>query len=183
MNALDIVAEFRKAMESAGLRTSAQIVPDGELRRFHVEGDRSVLVIAAPEAPLRQAHHLTFGLDGAFYSSKGVTSLTQPGFQTIAADGTPTGIDTTVGMAGDTFVVLANGDFVIRGNWQTSAAAPTIIGILLFDASEGEISLGIAIPNEETSESDELVISADGSMILLSRPAVNEIVRVAIDDE
>ena len=153
------------------------------LIQVDVAGDRSVLSIDNPSSLLRQAHHLTFGLDGAFYSSKGVTALTQPGFQTIATDGTPTAIDATVGIAGDTFVVLANGDFVIRGSWQTSATAPTIIGILLFDAAEGEISLGVSIPNEETSESDEMVISSDGSMILLSRPAVNEIVRIAIDEE
>ena len=146
-------------------------------------GDRSILSIDNPSSLNRQAHHLTFGRDGAFYSSKGVTALTQPGFQTIATDGSPTAVDATEKIAGDSFVVLANGDFVIRGSWKTSATAPTIIGILLFDASEGEISLGVSIPNEETSESDELVISSDGSMILLSRPAVNEIVRITIDDD
>ena len=153
------------------------------LVQVDVAGDRSVLSIDNPSSLNRQAHHLTFGLDGAFYSSKGVTALTQPGFQTIATDGSPTGIDATVGIAGDSFVVLANGDFVIRGSWQTSATAPTISGILLFDAAAGEISLGVSIPNEETSESDEMVISSDGLMILLSRPAVNEIVRISIDDE
>ncbi len=153
------------------------------LIQVDVAGGRGVLSIDNPSSLLRQAHHLTFGLDGAFYSSKGVTALLQPGFQTIAADGSPTGIDATKGIAGDSFVVLANGDFVIRGSWDPSQTAPTIIGILLFDAAAGEISLGVAIPTEETSESDDMVISSDGSMILLSRPAVNQIVRISIDED
>ena len=40
MNEREIVAEFRQAMSGAGLRTSTRIVPDGEIQRFHVEGDR-----------------------------------------------------------------------------------------------------------------------------------------------
>jgi len=37
----DIVAQFIDAMHAAGLRTDAAIVPDGELHRFRVEGDKS----------------------------------------------------------------------------------------------------------------------------------------------
>ncbi len=40
MNAHDVVSEFHQAMSEAGLRTSARMVPDGKLRRFHVDGDR-----------------------------------------------------------------------------------------------------------------------------------------------
>ena len=152
------------------------------LFQVDVSGDRSVLVITQPELILRQAHHLTFGLDGALYSSKGVAALTQPGLQTIDTDGTPTNIDSSLGIAADTFVVLANGDMVIRGTWQMTATTSSR-GILLFDAAAGEFSVGLSLTSSELSESDEMVISSDGSMILLSRPAVNEIVRISIDDE
>ena len=40
MNTYEIVSEFRQAMAAAGIHTSEQIVPDGNLCRFHVEGDR-----------------------------------------------------------------------------------------------------------------------------------------------
>ncbi len=36
----DFVAEFRDAMRVAGLNTNADIVTDGRLHRFHVDGDR-----------------------------------------------------------------------------------------------------------------------------------------------
>ena len=39
-NTYEIISEFRQAMAGVGLRTSDQIVPDGNLRRFHVENDR-----------------------------------------------------------------------------------------------------------------------------------------------
>lgn len=152
------------------------------LFQVDVAGDRSVLVITAPEIILRQGHHLTFGLDGALYSSKGVAALTQPGLQTIDTDGMPINIDSSLGIAADTFVVLANGDMVLRGTTQLTATTSSR-GILLFDAASGEFSVGLSLPSAELSESDEMVISSDGSMILLSRPAVNEIVRVSIDDE
>ena len=152
------------------------------LFQVDVSGDRSVLVITQPELILRQAHHLTFGLDGALYSSKGVAALTQPGLQTIDTDGTPTNIDSSLGIAADTFVVLANGDMVIRGTWQMTATTSSR-GILLFDAAAGEFSVGLSLTSAELSESDEMVISSDGSMILLSRPAVNEIVQISINDE
>jgi len=37
----DIVAQFVDAMNAAGLRTDTAIVPDGQLHRFRVEGDKS----------------------------------------------------------------------------------------------------------------------------------------------
>lgn len=152
------------------------------LFQVDVAGDRSVLVIAPTEGINRQAHHLAFGLDGALYSSKGVAAITQPGLQTIDTDGTPTNIDSSLGIAADTFIVLANGDMVIRGTWQMTATNSSR-GILLFDAAAGEFSLGLSLTSAELSESDEMVISSDGLTILLSRPAVDEIVRISIADE
>ena len=36
----DVLSEFRRAMREAGVPTSDDICADGQLRRFHVEGDK-----------------------------------------------------------------------------------------------------------------------------------------------
>lgn len=40
-NSIDIIHEFRSAMESAGIVTTSELVADGTLHRFMVEGDRA----------------------------------------------------------------------------------------------------------------------------------------------
>jgi hypothetical protein len=144
-----------------------------------VEGDRAVIAVDNPDAASRNrhAHHLTFGLDGVFYSSRTSTALTQAGFQTIAVDGRPTDLPGTLGIAGDAFVALANGDLVIRGTHQITATSSER-GILLYDAEADEATLGLAISAEELSDADDMVVTPDGSMILLSLPNRNEIVEV-----
>ena len=42
--------------------------------------------------------------------------------------------------------------------------------------------LGVAIPADELSANDGMVVSSDGSMILLSLPNRDEIVRVMIEE-
>ncbi|MGQ0526709.1 MAG: toprim domain-containing protein [Alphaproteobacteria bacterium] len=38
--AQDIISNFKKALDEAGLPTKDKIIPDGKLHRFHVEGDK-----------------------------------------------------------------------------------------------------------------------------------------------
>ena len=144
------------------------------------EGDRAVLDIDNPSETNRNAHYLAFGLDGVLYSSKGASGLTQAGFQTIGVDGSPAEVPGTLGAAADTFVALANGDFVIRGTLQSTATSSQR-GVLLYDAAVEEVTLGIAIPTEEVDENDDMVITPDGTTILLSLPKRNEIVLVTVN--
>ena len=146
-----------------------------------VAGDRTVIDIDNPVSLNRNAHHLAFGLDGNLYSSRGTTALTQPGFQMIDAEGRPTEIAGTLGVAADTFVVLENGDVVLRGAWQTSPTTSER-GVFLYDAASDETMLGVAIPADELSANDGMVVSSDGSTILLSLPNRDEIVRVMIEE-
>lgn len=152
------------------------------LAQLDADGDESVILIDNPTPETnRQAHHLTFGLDGGLYSSRGTSSLLTAGVQSIATNGTPTNIVGTTGLAPDSFVVLANGDIVMRGSWKPNAAVATIRGVLIYDVSEDAILIGTNLATDEITEGDEMIISPDGSMILLSLPARNEIVVVTVD--
>ena len=114
------------------------------------------------------------------YSSRGTSSLLTAGVQSIATDGTPTNITGTTGLAPDSFVVLANGDILIRGSYKPDAQT-TIRGILIYDVSADAIIVGTNLATNEITEGDEMIISPDGSRILLSLPARNEIVVVTVD--
>ena len=105
--------------------SGAQFTPGGllfgqettfsRLAQADADGDESVILIDNPTPDTnRQAHHLAFGLDGGLYSSRGATSLLTAGLQSIATSGAPTNIAGTTGLAADSFVVLANGDIIIR---------------------------------------------------------------------
>lgn len=159
------------------------------LSAINVEGDRAVIQvdnpIHAPADPTmalnRDAHHLAFGPDGTLYSSQDATSLLEPGFQTIAADGTPSLIPGTEGIAGTTFVILDNGDILFRGSFQQSAAM-SVNGIFIFSPADQSITLGTMLPSTDVSSDDEMVMTADGT-IYLSLPRRNQIVRVDIDEQ
>lgn len=147
-----------------------------------VEGDREITAIDNPiiDTTNRHAHHLTFGLDGVLYGSKTTTALTQAGIQSIGTDGAPADVPGTLGVAADSFVVLADGSMVIRGALQQTATRSDR-GILRYEPSAAEVTVGLSLPAEDLSDRDDMVVTPDGSMILLSLPDRDEIVRVTVD--
>jgi hypothetical protein len=153
------------------------------LNAIAVGGDRAVTAVDNPTDPdnpqRREAHHLTFGLDGVLYSSRAEIALTMAGIQTIASDGLPTPLAGTMGVKADSFVGLANGDLIIRGA-RAITAVQSENGILVYSAADEDIVLGLELPLAEISEADEMVITADGDTVFLSLPNRNQIVR-AID--
>jgi len=153
------------------------------LNAIAVGGDESVVAVDNPTDPdnpqRREAHHLTFGLDGMLYSSRAELALTMEGIQTIATNGLPTPLAGTLGVKADSFVALANGDLIIRGA-RGLTGATSENGILVYSADDRDIVLGIELPLSEISEDDEMVITADGDTVFLSLPRRNQIVR-AVD--
>jgi len=153
------------------------------LNAIDVEADRTVIRVDNPTDPEnpqeRDAHHLTFGLDGVLYSSRAETALTTEGIQTIATSGLPTPLPGTLGLKADSFVGLANGDLIIRGA-RAVTAGNTENGILIYSAADEETVLGVALPLQEVSEDDEMIITSNGDTVYLSLPKRNQIYR-AID--
>ncbi len=141
-----------------------------------VEGDRTVAPVPNPSGDNRQGHHIAFGADGTMYTSRGVAGATILGIQTVASDGSPAGLPGTLNLAADTFVVLDNGDLVLRGGF-TPDGGEFISGIHLYSAADEAVTPGLELPAAETSENDEMVMTADGT-ILLSLPERDEIVIV-----
>jgi hypothetical protein len=154
-----------------------------ELSAIDVEGDRSVVNVDNPdelENPndflIRVAHHLTFGPDGTLYASRGVPSAEQAGIQTIDPDGRPHDLPGTQGLSAHSFVVLGNGDLLIRGSYQP-AGGSRVSGLLIWSGETYALEVGLALPDADLSEDDELVIAPEGT-IYLSLPERNQIVRV-----
>ncbi len=143
--------------------------------------DDSDLAVNNPDGDTnRHAHHLTFGLDGVFYGSRGVADLLNLGIQTIATDGTPTGLAGTLGVAAHSFVAQTDGDLVIRGTYSETASQTTT-GMLLYDATAQTVSVGLDMATSDITESDEMIIAADGT-IYMSLSERNEIVVVTVTD-
>jgi hypothetical protein len=132
--------------------------------------------VANPGELDREAHHLTFGPDGTLYCSQAVAEDTVAGIQTIATDGLPTPLPGTMDVSANTFVVLANGDLVIRGSFEVTP--PTVHGVFFWSAEDQEVVPGVKLSTGEFSPNDEMVITPDGSTIYLSLPLLNKIVRV-----
>jgi hypothetical protein len=128
----------------------------------------------------REAHHLAFGPDGTLYSSRGVSSATFAGLQTIAEDGTPTPLPGTLRVAAHTFVVLDNGDLLYDGVFRTSAV-DVLNGLFFWSAEDEEIVTALELPAAQTSEHDEMIMAEDGT-IYLSLPNLNKIVTVTINE-
>jgi len=149
-----------------------------------VDGDLTVIDVDNPRVDplnpefddLRHGHHLTFGLDGQLYASRGTPGLLLLGLQTIAPDGTPTALPNTLGVAAESFVALANGDLLLRGVRQTSGAVSEA-GMFWYTAADAALRRALSLSLTETTESDEMVIASDGR-IFLALPQRNEIVRV-----
>jgi hypothetical protein len=105
-----------------------------------------------------------------------VASITRSGFQTIAADGTPTTLPGTTGASAKSFVVRNDGDLIIRGDHAVSAT-DSFAGLLIWSAADQTVSRALELSVDDRSEDDEMVIAADGTiyLTLLNR---SEIVRV-----
>lgn len=148
-----------------------------------VEGEGTVVSVDNPDESVdpvqREAHHITFGLDGTFYSSRGLAGLELFGIQTITPDGQPTNLPGTLGVKADSFVGLANGDLIIRGA-VSRTARDRDNGLLVYSAADDEIALALSLPDQEVSEDDEMIITPDGGTIFLALPNRNEIVK-AVD--
>jgi len=147
-----------------------------KLAAIDVAGDRAVTQVDNPSLTNRQGHHIAFGPDGTLYNSRGGAGATILGIQRVAADGSPSGLAGTLNLAAESFVVLDNGDLVLRGSFA-AAGSPTVVGVLLYSAADESVTPGVAIPGDRVSEDDEMLIAPDGR-ILMSVPAGNEIVVV-----
>lgn len=145
------------------------------LSAIDVAGDQTVVNVTNPTSTNRQAHHLGFAADGTLYSSRGVPGLTITGFQTIAEDGTPTNLASSLGLAADTFVADSSGDIILRGRYAPDSDTD-LRGVLVYDPVTGGVSNGVALTAAEISEHDEMV--TDGSTIYLALPQSSEIVLV-----
>ena len=144
--------------------------------------DRSIIQMIdndADEETNRDAHHLTFGLDGNLYSSRASSALTAPGIQQIDSGGTPEGLTGTEGTAANTFVGLANGDLLLNGTFreQGEFSILTFNGLYFFNADSESISRALTLENQDNTEHDEMVIGPDGT-IYMTLPASNRVVIV-----
>lgn len=181
---LVIVPEgFDGAQISAGNLLVGQDTTFSRLTAIDVEGDRLVTNVDNPailddsdNGLNRQAHHLTFSSDGVLYDSRRLASASIAGIQTIAPDGTPTAVAGTESLSADTFVVLSNGDMILRGIFDPSGG-PRLAGLLIRSADDGQIELGLDLADADTSADDEMIIADDGT-IYLAQPNRNQIVRV-----
>jgi hypothetical protein len=125
---------------------------------------------ADPGANRRHAQHLTFDPNGNLYAGTGSALSDEPGIQMIEPDGTPVPIAGTEGVNTESFVVLDSGDFIIRGTFGTGSSR--INGILL-SVEDEMLELAIDLPDNELSDDDEMILSADGNTIFLALPLRN----------
>lgn len=150
------------------------------LAAIDVAGDRAVVSVENASDLNREAHHLAFGPDGRLYGSRNATALTIAGIQTIDAQGTPTGLEGTLGVSAHSFIVRANGDLVIRGGLDTTED-PVFAGLIVWSAATQTAAPALAIAVDDSSEEDDMLVLPDGT-ILLSQPNRNEIVKVSDAD-
>jgi len=152
-----------------------------DLSAIDVAGDRAVVNVDKPldeegDLIVRLAHHLAFGPDDTLYGSNDVASALNAGIQTIDTDGVPTDLPGTVGVSARSFVVLDDGDLLIRGVYDPADGA-TVNGIILWDADTEAVTIFEDLPDTDLSGNDELIISADRSTIYLALPERSEIWR------
>ncbi len=146
------------------------------LAAIDVAGDRTVSLVDNPSNTNREGHHMTFGPDGVMYTSRGVSGVTISGLQTVGPDGAPTALAGSTNLAADSFVVLDNGDLMIRGSFKTDEGQ-LVNGVQIWSAATQSVVPGLTIPVDDRSEDDEMVVMPDGR-ILLTLPRRNEIVVV-----
>jgi hypothetical protein len=133
---------------------------------------------ATGEVIVRFANHLAFGLDNTLYGSAQVSSALNAGIQTIDTNGFPTDLPGTVGVSGQSFVVLQNNDLLIRGVYNPAPGTqPQVNGIVLWSAETQEVTVFEDLPDQDLAGSDELIISEDLSTVYLALPERSEIWR------
>ena len=110
------------------------------------------------------------------YGSNDIPSALNAGIQTIETDGFPTDLPGTVGLSARSFVVLQNGDLLIRGVYDPPDG-PSVNGIILWEAESEEVTIFEDLPIEDLSAHDELIISPDRQTVYLSLPSRSEIWR------
>ncbi|MFQ5462633.1 MAG: hypothetical protein ACE5E5_08410 [Phycisphaerae bacterium] len=127
----------------------------------------------------REAHDLTFGADGVLYSARQSASATLAGIQRIDTDGAPTPLEGTFRVAVNAFVGLADGDLLIDGTFRREGDLQSDVfnGLFFYDAAAATVSEALTLETTDSSERDEMVLAADGT-IYLSQPALNRIVVV-----
>jgi hypothetical protein len=135
-----------------------------------------VVKVDNPSATNRNAFHLAFDSNGDLFSSRDTTSLTTRGIQRIAADGTPTFIDNTEGLAAPAFVIEDSGDFIIRGALAESGGI-SFTGLFILDAGTGALLKALQIPASAASAADDMVLLPNGT-ILMTQPNLNRVVRI-----
>ncbi len=174
---------FDGAQMSPGNLLVGQETSNSRLTAVDVANDRAVTNVDNPAIAedsenglIRNAHHLAFGGDGTLYSSRRAASGSIAGLQTIAPDGTPADLADTESLSADTFVVLSNDDLILRGIFDPSGGT-RLAGLLIRSADDGEIELGLGIPDADRSADDEMVIASDDT-IYLAQPNLDQIVRV-----
>src|SRR5690606_11888007 len=119
-----------------------------------------------------------FGPGPVLYGSRGTASPTQAGLQTIDPEGVATDVPGTLDLGARSFVVRNNDDIVLLGRHDT-ATSDQLNGVLLYDATDESIHLGVGFPSSDTVDGGDLAISSDGSTIYLSLAARNEILTVS----
>lgn len=144
--------------------------------------DGTVFSAANPDMDLsRVGHHFAFGSDGTLYAGRQLSNELMSGIQTIATDGSPTELPGTLRTGLSSFVVLDNGDLVIRGSFRTEEdnAAGGFRGLFFWSADDEVLQRGLELTNEDVSAADELVIMLDGTVLY----AQSELNRVVIVDD
>lgn len=154
------------------------------LTAIDVDGDLSVVnvdnpaIIADPEEGLnREAHHLTLGSGGVLYGARGSALVSERAVQTIDEEGNPVGVPGTEALSTASFIVLADGDLIVRGIYDPEGDE-RLEGILIWSGADEEVLPGLDLPATETSADDEMILAPDGETIYLALPNRNEIVRV-----
>jgi len=161
---------------SPGFLLASNETTFSRLAAIDVDGDRSVSLVDNPSNTNREGHHITFGPDGVMYASRGVSGVTISGIQTVGTDGAPTALSGTTNLAADSFIVLDNGDLVIRGSFKTELGQ-LVNGVQFWSAATQSVVPGLTLSADDRSEDDEMVMMPDGK-ILLTLPQRNEIVIV-----
>lgn len=154
------------------------------LATIDVDGDHAVVDILNPEAEddIRYGHHLAFGPDGTLYASTKTSGVERIGFQTIGADGVPTDVAGTEGLAANSFVVLDNGDILMTGFREVSGSGLET-GLFIVSPATGEVESVATLAGGASVTDRELVLDRASGAIYLARPGQDDVVLVTIAEE
>ena len=154
------------------------------LATIDVDGDHAVVDILNPEAEddIRYGHHLAFGPDGTLYGSTKTSGVERIGFQTIGADGAPTDVAGTEGLAANSFVVLDDGDILMTGFLEVSGSSLQT-GLFIVSPATGDVESVATLAGGPSVSDQELVLDRASGAIYLARPGQNDVVLVTIAEK